>query len=515
MPAPIALVRGVLSLMAGALLPLGFSPFNLWPVPMVATALVFLLVRNAPIKTSTLCGFLFGIGMFGTGTSWIYVSIHEFGAASVPLAGFLTLLFVLAISALMIMPLFFLYSGFNRSFQSNYARPPWQQAFLFAGLWVLFEWVRSWLFTGFPWLLLGYALLDTPFSSLAPVTGTYGLSLLMVTTSCLLVALFIPGKASRGKNRAINLLALLVFFGLWGLTEPLQKVQWTEKTGKLEFSAVQGNIPQLLKWDPDFIQSTINTYTSLTLEQWDKDLIIWPENAIPLLYNRARGLMEQLDREARQQGSTLILGIPYDDNSTDRTRFYNSVLSLGQGEGRYDKQKLVPFGEYVPFESMLRGLIDFFNLPMSEFSRGKGSQPHLKVGETLITPYICYEVVYPDFAASTAKGSGLLITISNDTWFGKSIGPLQHFQMARMRSLETGRYMIRATNDGISALIDNKGKVLATIPRFRKGVLSETAEVRSGNTPYMITGSWPTLVVSLLMILLALTCPLRKKRFFS
>ena len=183
--------------------------------------------------------------------------------------------------------------------------------------------------------------------------------------------------------------------------------------------------------------------------------------------------------------------------------------SPDEGTGRYDKQKLVPFGEYVPMESILRGLIDFFNLPMSEFSRGDSEQTLIRAGEVKIAPYICYEVVYPDFAAQMAQESGLLITISNDTWFGKSIGPVQHFQIARMRALETGRYMIRATNDGITALIDEKGGVIETIPRFTSGVLSSSAEIREGLTPFMTFGSWPTLLISLLMIAL----PLRTRKY--
>ncbi|WP_020580898.1 apolipoprotein N-acyltransferase [Endozoicomonas elysicola] len=499
----VEVVRYLLSLAAGSAMPLGFSPFDLWPVPMLAVGTVFLLTRTLPVKKATLCGFLFGVGMFGAGTSWIYVSIHEFGAASPMLAGLLTGLFVLGISALMIMPAFLLYSWLNqrKAEQSKSNRlPPWQQALLFSSIWVLFEWVRSWLLTGFPWLLSGYALLDTPFSALAPVIGTYGLSLLMVTTACLLFALVIPAK----QKRTPDIIALLISLGCWGLAWPLAHIQWTEKTGELSFSAIQGNIPQSLKWDPDFIHSTVSTYIGLTEDQWEQELIIWPENAIPLFYNRAQGLMTHLDRQARQNNTTLILGMPVDDNSGSETRYYNSILSMGDGSGRYDKQKLVPFGEYVPMESMLRGLIDFFNLPMSDFSQGHSEQALIQAGDVKIASYICYEVVYPDFAAQMAQESGLLITISNDTWFGKSIGPVQHFQIARMRALETGRYMIRATNDGITALIDEKGDVVETIPRFTSGVLSSSAEIREGQTPFMALGSWPVLIIALLMILLVI-----------
>ncbi|OED45013.1 apolipoprotein N-acyltransferase [Endozoicomonas sp. (ex Bugula neritina AB1)] len=494
------LIRSLLSLLLGATVTLGFAPFDVWPVPMVAIAAVFLLVRTLPVRQSASTGFLFGAGMFGAGTSWIYVSIHEFGAASPLLAGFLTLAFVLAISALLIMPLFIIYSWLS---QRRQKQPAWQQALMFAGLWVIFEWVRSWLLTGFPWLLTGYSLIDTPFAGLAPVTGVYGLSLLLVTTGCLLASIIIP------KNRRPASLLSAIVLGLWGLAFLLNHQQWTNHTGQLEFSAIQGNIPQELKWNPDFIQNTVNIYTNLSADQWQNDLIIWPENAVPVFYNRAKGFMQQLENKGKKEAATLITGVPVDDNSGDRTRYYNSVVALGQGEGRYDKQKLVPFGEYVPMGNLLRGLIDFFNLPMSEFSQGKPDQTLLQVADITIAPYICYEVVYPDFAAQQALNSGLLITISNDTWFGNSIGPIQHFQMARMRALETGRYLIRATNDGISALIDDRGQVLKTIPRFEQGVLTGTAQVMTGSTPFMNFGSWPTLFICLLMIICGVVTPRR------
>lgn len=485
-------IRYMLMALAGILFTLGFSPYDYSLIPMLTLAVAFMPTRTLDAKAAAKNGFAFGLGLFGAGVSWVYVSIHEFGAASPPLAGFLTLLFVAGISLLLIVPPFALYGWLN---QKKQKLPPWQQAIMFASIWVLFEWVRSWILSGFPWLLTGYALMDTPFEALAPVTGIYGLSLMMALTACLCSVLIIP------LNRKPAIVATLVSLLPWGAAFMLGNVQWTQPTGKLEFSAIQGNIPQDMKWDPGFIQTTVNTYTDLSSTEWDKDLVIWSENAIPVLYNQSKNFIDQLDRKAKSQSSTLILGMPVDDQSGDRTRYYNSVIALGQGSGRYDKQKLVPFGEYVPLESVLRGLIDFFDLPMSQFSRGSSNQSLLKAGDSVIAPYICYEVVYPDFAASLARESDLLLTISNDTWFGDSIGPIQHFQMARMRALETGRYLIRATNDGITALIDDKGKVVETIPRFEKGVLSGTAVTMTGITPFMRFGSWPTLLLCLLLII--------------
>ena len=489
----------LLTLVAGALFPLAFSPFDYWPVLLLATAAGFYLCRTETLAMAALRGLLFGIGIFGAGTSWVYVSIHQFGSAPVALAGLLTLLFVLLLATCFVMPLFAGYAKLRDRFKIT---SPWQQALLFSGLWVLFEWSRSWFLTGFPWLLQGYSLLDTPFQSWAPVVGVYGLSMLLVLTATLLTAACVT-KGNR--KPALTALVLPVF--AWVGAIPLGSIHWTEEGDELEFSAIQANIPQTFKWDSDYLQKTLDSYFGLTQGEWQQDLVVWPENAVPILYNSARPVIEQLNRQAASSGTSMILGIPVDDHSTEATRYYNGVISLGTTteatDNHYYKRKLVPFGEFVPFESLLRGLIAFFDLPMSSFVPGPSDQSMLSAAGTVVSPYICYEVAYPDFAARQAQGSGLLVTVSNDTWFGDSIGPEQHFQMARMRSLETGRFMIRATNDGISALINHRGEVLKTIPRFEPGILRGTAQIMTGNTPFMILGSWPVLVLALLIIFIA------------
>ncbi|MDP0589616.1 MAG: apolipoprotein N-acyltransferase [Candidatus Endonucleobacter bathymodioli] len=492
-------IISLLCLLSGATLTLGFSPFDLWLIAMVSIASIFLLIRNECCKRATINGFLFGVGMFGAGTSWVYISIHQFGAASVPLASLLTALFVGGISLLCIVPLFWLYSQLVQRWRIQYT---WQQALLFSALWTLFEWVRCWLFTGFPWLLVGYTLLDTPSISWAPVTGVYGLSFLLLITSTIAASFL----AAKGRQLLWSSATAMVVIGCWLTALYLANIQWTKPVSKLEFSAIQGNIPQSLKWDAAYLQNTISTYRTLTSLEWQQDLIVWPENAIPVSYSSAKDFLKLLDREAKSKGATLVTGIPIDDLLSGGTQYYNGVISIGQGAGEYHKQKLVPFGEYVPFEALLRGLISFFDLPMSNFSTGADNQPPLMVGKTIIAPYICYEVVYPDFVAKMAQDTGLLITISNDSWFGKSIGPEQHFQMARMRAIETGRYMIRSTNNGITAVINNYGQVVESIPRFEQGVLRGTAKVMSGNTPFMTNGSWPVVVFCILMLLVVRVC---------
>ena len=483
----------LLPALAGALTTLAFAPYNFWPVLLPATAALFLLIRSDQPKQAALKGLSFGLGMFGTGVSWVYVSIHQFGSAPPALAALLTAIFVFALSAAFIAPIAYAYSRIREKLT---IKPAWQQALLFTGLWVVFEWCRTWFLTGFPWLLQGYVLLDTPFQSWAPLTGVFGLSFLLVLTASSLAAMTVS------ENRKGAAVLLTTTSMLWLAAIPLNKVEWTKPVKEISFSAIQGNISQILKWDPNHIQKTISTYYGLTQSEWQQDLIVWPENALPFFYSDGIQVLGQLDRIAKANDSTLILGMPVDDIESEDLKYYNGILAIGATEGRYFKQKLVPFGEFVPLESSLRGLIDFFDLPMSSFSRGEHNQKKLQAADTDITSYICYEVVYPDFAAEQAIDSGLLITISNDTWFGKSIGPVQHYQMARMRALETGRFLIRATNDGTTSLVNSKGQEVSRIERFKEGVLKGKATVMEGSTPFMNFGSWPVLLLSLLLILL-------------
>jgi apolipoprotein N-acyltransferase len=264
---------------------------------------------------------------------------------------------------------------------------------------------------------------------------------------------------------------------------------------------MQGNIPQQIKWDPDFLKEQIVTYLTMTEPNWDADLILWPETAIPIPQDQAGSLIEHIAGRLGDHG-TLITGIPwygFSDRREDFT-FHNSIMAIGNGEGIYHKQKLVPFGEYVPLEGLLRGLIGFFDLPMSSFTPGPAHQPPLRANGLKVMPFICYEVAYPDFVAFNSRHSDLLLTISNDGWFGDSIGPLQHLQMARMRALETGRYLLRGTNNGVTAIIDHKGRIRQRIPQFERATLVGQVRTATGSTPYMQTGSWPVLTLALILV---------------
>ncbi len=478
-------------LIAGVLVTLSLAPFFLWPLGIVGAFLMALVWRRQAPRTAAISGWLFGLGLFGSGVSWVYVSIHVHGYAPVPLAVFLTLIFVAGLA------LFTALQGWLLA--RLFRRDGFWLLLSFPAIWVLTEWLRGWIFTGFPWLYLGYAHLDTPLAGWAPVVGVYGLSYFAAFTA---VAILVAADS----RRAIQVTTVTAALLLWGAGFALQHKNWSQPNGEpLRVALVQGNIAQELKWLEREQLNIIRTYRELSRPYWGYDLVLWPETAVPMFQQQARPLLNALAQEAQAQGSTLITGIPsaIPRTSGDGYDLHNSILALGNGQGLYHKQKLVPFGEFVPLESVLRGLIDFFNLPMSSFTPGPENQPLLQAGATRAMPFICYEVVYPDFVAANARDSDVLITISNDSWFGASIGPHQHLQIAQMRALENARYMLRGTNNGISAIIDEKGQLTDVSGQFKQEVLTGEAVPHAGQTLFSKTGSVPILVIATVLGLLA------------
>lgn len=479
-----------LALVAGALVTLTLAPFELWPLALVSSIVLYLSLSHLTARQAAVRGWWFGLGMFASGTSWVYVSIHDYGAASVPLAAFLTAVFVAGL-ALFLALLGWLWVHFFRHPQHSLSN-----ALAFAALWVAIEALRGWVLTGFPWLYLGYSQLHGPLAGLAPLGGVWLISFAIVLSSILLINLV--KKQYWWQPISAALLIVLI----WGLALSLQSKNWTQPAGEpLRVMTVQGNIEQNLKWDPAQIESQLLLYQSLTLNAAASDLIVWPETAVPVLKDQAQGYLNSMERIISRQDSALITGLPLRQaDAHGDLRYYNAITTLGDSQGEYLKQKLVPFGEYVPLQELLRGLIAFFDLPMSDFARGPSQQAPLNAKGYKIAPYICYEVVYPEFAAELAAQSDILLTISNDTWFGTSIGPWQHLQMAQMRALEAGRWMIRATNNGISALINPQGQISATVPQFEQAILRGTVVPMQGLTPYLQWQSWPLILLCTLCL---------------
>lgn len=490
-PSPWGQLRGsVLALIAGSLVTLSLAPWSIWPAALLSCCLYLGLLRRCSPAAAIWRGWLYGIGMFGTGTSWVYVSIHNFGNAGVPLSIFLTALFCAGLALLHAL-FAWIYVRFLRDLMGG-------MLLGFPSLWVIFEWLRSWLLTGFPWLYLGYASLDTWLSGWIPVIGVFGGSMILTfTASCLYLAYM------RRHLQALMIYTIMVA-SLWLVGWQFQQAAWVAPASEqpLSVGIVQANIPQETKWLPAYYQPTLELYQEMTAPLLGRDLILWPESAIPNYFQRARDFLDPMAELAAERGSTLVSGIPWREQ--EQSQYFNSIVALGQGSGQYHKQRLVPFGEYVPLENWLRGLIDFFNLPMSAFSPGPAEQPPLLVQDFRLSPFICYEIVYPELVRKYARKADLMVTISNDTWFGDSIGPIQHLQMARMRALENGRYLVRGTNNGISAIIDERGNILTQSRRFQRETLIGDAQVMLGHTPFSGLGSLPILIICFAALVLVL-----------
>lgn len=480
-----------LALFCGALLPCAFAPLNFYILAAVIPAVMFWCWLGSTPGQAFRRGYWFGLGMFGVGVSWVYIAISDFGFTSAPVAFVLTALFV----------------GFLALFP---ALQGWLSVRLFVvannriallvfpALWLLFEWVRGWFMTGFPWLNLGYSQIDSPLSGYAPILGVYGLSLLVLAVAtCLFFA-----AIQRYRSALIQGIVLLVII-LSGWM--LSGYPWTQSTGELlRVAVVQGNLPQLTKWDPDKILQRMHTYQDLSEPYWgQKDLIVWPENALTILWQDAPlSYREELEQRARQSNTSLILGVPYGDAEL---AYYSSMMVLGKTNGVYHKRHLVPFGEYVPLGDMLRGIGGFFDLPMSGFSRGDKKQLHLQAAGQLLAPSVCYEDAFGEELIDFLPEATLLVNGSNNAWYGRSWAPHQHLQISRMRTLETGRQMIRSTTTGISALIDQHGKIVQQTPQFEQAVLEGAVMPYTGATPFVRWGNWPVLIVLWLVLMTLLT----------
>ncbi|MFI4957221.1 MAG: apolipoprotein N-acyltransferase [Gammaproteobacteria bacterium] len=468
-------MRGApLLIILGALCVLAFAPFQWFPIAMVAPALLEKCIHHKTAKQGALKTFLFGLGFFGFGVSWVFVSIHDHSDAPLWAAIAITFLFVAALSGVLAM------MGALYSAISTRTKPSRLSLLIFPLLWVLFEWVRTWLLTGFPWLLLGYTLIDTPLQSFAPVFGVYGLSFICVLMGVCFVRVFSVPRRKQGILLAGIAVLFLVGVGL-------KHIRWTHPVGESKvFGLVQGNIPQETKWDPSAANAHLETYRGLTNTLSTSNVIVWPEAAFPYTLPYGRKPLLMVESDALRAHQSLITGVVIAENNHMYT---NSVVALGvEADGRYDKYHLVPFGEFVPFHQLLGSTFDWLQLPMSFTIPGAKIQTPLEVQGMHIVPLICYEVVYPELARLRALQSSVLLTVSNDTWFGQSLGPIQHLQMARMRALENGRMLVRATNNGMTAIVNADGTIRGLAPSHQITTLTGLVSAYEGKTPIMRLG---------------------------
>ena len=467
----------MIAFLAGAGTVLAFAPAGIFPIALLTFAFLAHLWMHAAPRRCAWTGFWFGLGLYGAGASWVYVSLHTFGGMPAPIAGIAT-------------------AGFCAFLALFPAAAGWLQARVPAGdaaraclvipaAWLLLEWMLEWILTGFPWLAIGYASVGWPLQGYAPLLGAYGLSFLTASVAGM------AWLVARGQRKAVFTVAAVLVLGLG---QALHYVRWTEPAGAPVAAALlQGNIEQEMKFSPQRYPGIFDTYARLA-EGTSARLIVLPETAIPRFLDQiAPHELARLATAAKRNNGDLLLGVP---TRAGPERYYNSVVTLGVSPAQsYHKEHLVPFGEFIPpgWGWVLRWL----SIPLSDFSRGAPGQPPLAVAGQRVAVNICYEDAFGEEIAARAADATLLVNVSNVAWFGDSLAPAQHLQIARLRAVETGRMHLAATNTGITAAIDRDGRVLKRLPQFAEGRLEVAVQGYAGATPYLRLRDWPIVLVSL------------------
>ena len=491
----------LIALLAGLSMVLAFAPFEWRFIAWLAPAVFFWLNLEPMSRAQRVkLAWVFGIGLFAGGAHWIYFSIHYFGGANNFIAVLMVSLFVV------LMGLFLMLFGWLASFFNNYSTAL-RLLIVFPAIWTLTEWFRGWFLTGFPWLLLGNTQIDNGLAHYAPIMGVLGVSWVVAVGAGALVLLVIGTKRERILAAVSAVVLVALGFGL-------SYIQWTKPVGERIFvSMLQGNIDQFTKWDPEFRNENIQAYMDLM----DPDkypnvetshLVIWPETALSDFFQQStEDVMLPMQQWAKEAKTDVLMGGFFYDK--DKEAVYNAVMAIGEGHdveksletkvSVYAKKHLVPFSEYIPFLEQLRFLENIIKLPYDNVTPWQGGDI-LKVTNQPMAVSVCYEDAYSTQIIQGLPEATMLVNVSNDGWFTGSIEPQQHAEIARMRALETGRYMLRATNNGVTALINSQGQVMSSLPQYTAGVLSDYAQPMQGATVYVRVGNW--LIISMMSLLL-------------
>ncbi len=493
-------MRWIITFLAGLAVPLAFEPFALWPLMLLAFAVLYYHIQRASPRDAFRLGWAFGFPYFAFGVSWIYNSLHDFGAAIPAVAAFMTLLMVFILSLFPAMACY-LYARLKISAVIL-------NCLLFASCWAIFELLRGWIFGGFPWLVSGYSQTDSVFRGYAAYVGVYGVSWAIVLFSALL-AFLVTGLVQKRRtvSRYVALLGLIAvpLAGAFLLGIEHSKA----KADTLKFRLVQGNIPQELKFSQERLVSSLETYVKLTeSDPTPVDIVVWPETAIPTVFSRVdEALLPFVERMSAKNTEVLSGGFHRDGDD-----IYNAFRQLGGDRALYTKRHLVPFGEYMPFRFILDFVSKIIIIPMSDLSRGTGPANLLDVKGEKLGLSICYEDVFGEEMAASFPGATVLVNISNDAWFGTLMAPQQHQQIASMRAIEFERPLVRVTNTGITSSISYRGEVQQSIAHSEAGYIDVEVTPRTGSTPYALVKNWPVWIVSLLFLLLCAAMRVKTNR---
>ena len=484
----------LIALIAGALLPQAHAPFDHFWVAPLSYAVLFHLWRGQRPMQAFRVGFAFGCASFLAGVHWVYVSIHDYGLVHPLIASAITLVLIIYLGA---------YVGLGGWIAARWFtnRGPVAWLAVFPAVSLLTEWCRGWVLSGFGWLAAGYSQTDAWLMGYAPVGGVYLMSWLVYVSAGALLAL-------RFGRRRLRIAAVAGLALLWGGGFFLGNLRWSEATGSvIPVALVQGAVPQELKWRPEQLQSTLDLYRRLTEEAEGSRLIVWPEAALPTLYARAEDFLGEIHDWAQARGSEVALGILRDDPGGGT--FQNTLVVLGEQPAFYAKRHLVPYGEYFPVPGFVRRWLRLMSLPYTDAVPGARDQPPLTIAGERVGVSICYEDLFGNEQLHYLPEATLLINVSNDAWFGDTVAPHQHLQIARVRAAEASRYLLRATNTGITAFIDPRGRIVAQAPAFEPHVLRSAVQGFSGRTPYARWGNYLVVIGASLVLAVCLYGRLR------
>ncbi|MEO9053863.1 MAG: apolipoprotein N-acyltransferase [Steroidobacteraceae bacterium] len=485
------LARLIAAFAAGASFNLGFAPFGWWPLALAAPAALFALIRGLPPRRAGWTGASFGLGLFTFGTYWLYTCLHVFGLVPVWLTLLLQALLVAAMS-LYVAALCYLA---NRFWLKPGATRDW---LVLPALWVLLEWLRGWFLSGFPWLSTGYAMIDSPLAGWAPLLGVYGVTWAAVLISVAINVLFMPAVLPARRGLALGAITLL-----FAAPALLRQVHWTQPSDSpVPVAAVQGAVSQDQKWQAKNRELTMQRYLKLTGGAWGARLIVWPEASLPVLSTDIPDYLRQLKELGRAHDADFAIGLV--DYRPATKQYFNGILVLSRAaDAWYYKRHLVPFGEYFPVPAFVRRWLRLMSLPYDDFTAGSPRQPVLTAAGEKLALSICYEDAFGSQQLRLLRQATLMINVTNNAWYGDSTAPHQHLQIARMRALEAGRFLVRAANDGITAVINPEGKIVARLPQFQEAVLRADVQPMIGLTPYARLGNYPVMIGSFLLLALA------------
>lgn len=477
-------VKYLFILVAGLIAPLGFAPFHMPGLTILSLAFLYFNLKNCSKKQCFYLGFIYGTGYFGLGVSWVIVSIHDYGQLNYFFSALVTLIFIIYLS---LFPALVAYFFKTLACKQQQLR----SVLLFTVLWCIGEFLRANLFSGFPWLLIGTVLIDTPIKHLIPVLGIYGLSLL-----CAFLAAFLSQVVQENSSKRY---VYMIFFILIIISPlALKNINWTEvQKTPITIGAVQANLSMRDKWDEALFWNLLKHYEKAISQLLGKQLIILPESAIPLPASYVDKYLHRLHDKALKANSALMLGILQPTNDSE-ANYYNSVITLGQGKGKILKRQLVPFGEYIP--KPLQMINRWFNLPEANLVPGKIQQSLVKIGNHPIASLICYEIAYPYLLKKQMPEAEWIVSISDNGWFGHSLASYQQLQMAQILSLLTGRYQVVVNNDGLSSIINADGEIVDMLPPFSSGILQGTIYPSQGVTPWIMWSEKPAFIFCMLCL---------------